>query len=554
MPPRYRRPRSDDRPMSSATTTKRPRTEPPPVIAPSPTNSRHFSERTFQSALISQASKSAIKHEFMSDVQAATIDLGLAGKDLLVQAKTGTGKTLAFLLPVIERLAKSRVPIKGISVLVLAPTRELALQIEKEAQILLEHHKGMSVGHVMGGTNVRSSMNTLLKNPPTILVATPGRLHDHLTDKETASAVCAQFTGVQAFVLDEADRLLDQGFRRELHGIIRALPSRQQSPRQVMLFSATVSKEIREVAREALNSEHVFVSTLGEDEANTHEHVPQTYITTPFSSTLPTALQLLHADILTHPSSSKTIIFFPTARHVSFAASLLSSLQPSLPALPKIFDLHSRMSQSARTRATSGFATASSGILLSSDVAARGMDFPGVTLVVQLGIPASTEQYIHRLGRTARAGTAGRGVIVLSPSEAAFLSTRDTSTLPITASPSPAPAALAPYESAIHTAFANVTDDTKAQAYRAWLGYYKAHLRLLKWDSARLIQEGNAYAVSALGWASEDGKPPGVEARLVGKLGLKGVLGLNITKSVPRVQGRMQAQGGGAGNGGGPRR
>jgi len=203
MPPRYRRPRTEDsRSMATAalasdtanfTTVganvaapsprpaKKLKTNPAsaPVNLPvatstlrpvSPSASRHFSDRKFQDANLSTQSKAGIEHEFMSDVQAATLDvrppsfiyisigyssllqLGLSGKDLLVQAKTGTGKTIAFLLPAIERLLKVKTPLQGISVLVLAPTRELALQIEEEAKLLLKHHNKFTVGHVIGGT------------------------------------------------------------------------------------------------------------------------------------------------------------------------------------------------------------------------------------------------------------------------------------------------------------------------------------------------------------------------------------------------------------------
>ncbi|KAG6856979.1 hypothetical protein H0H87_011368 [Tephrocybe sp. NHM501043] len=567
MSSRNRRPRPDDRLMSgSAAVAKKPRTEaqqaPVTQRAPSPTSSKHFSDRTFQSASLSCESKAAIKHEYMSDVQAATIDLGLAGKDMLVQAKTGTGKTIAFLLPAIERLAKARQPPKGISVLVLAPTRELALQIEKEAQILIEHHKHMSVGHVIGGLGHVKSLNTILKQQPTILVATPGRLFDHLTTPEIAASVQSKFTGLQALVYDEADRLLDQGFRRELDGILKGLPDRQQSPRQVMLFSATISKEIQQIAQQALNKDHVFVSTLLEDEANTHEHVPQTSIIAPFNATLPLSLRIIADDRAIHPKMSKVIMFFPTARHVSLAAELLQAV----PGLPTVYELHSRMSQTARVKASAKFAEAQEAVLVSSDVAARGMDFPGyvvaaalafvrelnVTLVVQLGLPASTEQYIHRLGRTARAGTAGRGTIILDPSEAPFLGTRATITLGIKPDSSESLPLLAEEEAMIATALKVVSPNTKAQAYRAWLGYYKAHLKLMKWTSEKLVVEANKYVKEALGWKGTEeleegqvgeGKPPSVEPKLVGKMGMKGVKGLNIVKPSP------QQGGGGGGRG-----
>ncbi|KAG6888852.1 hypothetical protein C0995_005273 [Termitomyces sp. Mi166 len=521
------------------------------VPSSSSTSSRHFSDRTFQSAPISKESKQAISYEFMSDVQAATIDLGLAGKDLLVQAKTGTGKTIAFLLPAIERLAKSGQPLHGISILVLAPTRELALQIEQEAVLLLKHHTKMTVGHVIGGINHRRSLDTILKKPPTILVATPGRLHDHLTDPEAADNVRTQFSRLQSLVYDEADRLLDQGFKKELDGILSALPDRQVSPRQVMLFSATLSKEIQEIARKSMRNDHEFVSTLAEDEVNTHEHVPQNSIITPFSNIFPTALRILRQDRLLHASpdatpsqlsstpahglnpqnakplsKSKVIVFFPTARQASIAYDLLCAL----PGLPPVYEMHSRNSQPSRMRASANFTKAKEAILVCSDVAARGMDFPGVTFVVQVGLPSSAEQYIHRLGRTARAGESGRGIIILDPSEELFLSSKDMRSLPIhPATSSPTDTDLTSEQTEIaHALSQSVTPESKAQAYRAWLGYYKTHLKTIKWDREELVRRANAYVRETLGWDDED--VPSIEARTVGKMQLRGVPGLNIVK------------------------
>jgi ATP-dependent RNA helicase MSS116 len=159
-------------------------------------------------------------------------------------------------LPAIERLLTLPASsIRGISILVLAPTRELALQIEDEAQLLLAHHKQFTVGHVIGGTNINSSYNLLLATPPTVLIATPGRLLDllqsptppHLAGKHSVS-VAQQFAAMKTIVYDEADRLLDQGFKKDLDAILRFLPDKNRVPRQAMLFSATVSKEIREVS------------------------------------------------------------------------------------------------------------------------------------------------------------------------------------------------------------------------------------------------------------------------------------------------------------------
>ncbi|KNZ76792.1 DEAD-box ATP-dependent RNA helicase 25 [Termitomyces sp. J132] len=469
-------------------------TKPPPPPADS-SSSRHFSDRTFQSAPISQQSKKAIKHQFMSDVQAATIDLGLAGKDLLVQAKTGTGKTMAFLLPAIERLAKAPQPLDGISMLVLAPTRELAIQIEQEAVMLLQHHTNITVGHIIGGTKPHQTLHKILNKPPTILIATPGRLHDHLTTPETADDVRAQFKGLKTLVYDEADRLLDQGFKRDLDGILSALPDRRVSPRQVMLFSATVSKDIREIAGKALSKDHEFVSTLLEDEANAHEHVPQTYIVTPFANTFPTLLNILRHDRLLHANSNTTP-----------AKPLQTARQKQPP-----FQIQEA-------------------VLVSSDVTARGMDFPGVTLVVQVGIPSSPEQYIHRLGRTARAGKSGRGIIVLDPCEKNFISmTKEMRALAVQPTDPPFETVdLSSEKAEVARALPSVQSMTKEQAYRAWLGYYKTFLKVVKWDREELVRRANAYVREALGWEEED--VPGVEPMLVGRMQMRGVPGLNIVR------------------------
>ncbi|KAJ3508006.1 hypothetical protein NLJ89_g5991 [Agrocybe chaxingu] len=493
---------------------------------PSPTGTigRHFSDKTFADAPISNASKAGIKHKFLSDVQAATLDAALSGKDLLVQAKTGTGKTIAFLLPAIERLLKAPAATRqGISILVLAPTRELALQIEKEAHMLLAHHP-FKVQHVIGGTNVNTESTRVLSSPCDILIATPGRLLDHLR----SSTLPSKLSGLKTIVYDEADRLLDQGFKNDLDAILTFLPPKET--RQALLFSATISQEIKKVVAGALKPGYTFVSTLLEDEANTHEHVNQTFIISPQASFLQTALDVLQADLISHRSSStsestsKCMVFFPTARQVSFAAEVLSQL----PGLPPILEIHSRKSQAARTKAAEAFKKATSAVLLSSDVAARGMDFPGVTLVLQVGLPASADQYIHRLGRTGRAGAGGRGIIVLSPEEEFFLRTAAVRALPLKlATPPSSSSSSNPSSSlspALTQAIAKVSPETKAQAYRAFLGYYNAYTKPMKMTKAQLVETAWVYAVGALGWEKAKG-PPSLEAKTVGEDGVEGCTG-----------------------------
>ncbi|KAF8868383.1 P-loop containing nucleoside triphosphate hydrolase protein [Infundibulicybe gibba] len=428
-------------------------------------------------------------------------DLALSGKDLLVQAKTGTGKTLAFLLPSIERLLK--VPPRrgeGISILVISPTRELALQIEEEASTLLAHHQSFTVQHAIGGTNVNSEKNRLTKTPPTLLIATPGRLLDHL---QTGSLTPDHFANVR--------------FKRELDGILGYLPKRGEGRgRQALLFSATVSEEIKQVARSALRPDYTFVSTLLKDEINTHEH-------------------------------GDTVL--SNRRHVSFAAALLEHI----PGLPKVFEIHSRKSQSARGKAADGFKDAETGILICSDVVARGMDFPNVTLVMQLGLPSDSDQYIHRLGRTARAGAGGKGILILSPAERFFLSSKTIRDLPIKphvmpASSSSSTTSIDSLSEAISAGFSRVPVEVKAAAYMSFMGYYNAHTKSLGWTKERLVEESWHYAQDCLGWAG--GEPPAMEARTVGKMGLRGVSGLNIGA---HRGGHGGGRGGGSGAGRGAR-
>ncbi|KAJ7741138.1 P-loop containing nucleoside triphosphate hydrolase protein [Mycena metata] len=519
------------------------------AVAPVARDESHFSQRRFADAPISEASKKGIEHEFLSDVQAATLDYALSGLDLLVQAKTGTGKTLAFLLPAVERLAQMDLVNRKISMLVLSPTRELALQIEEEAETLIKKHT-FAVGHAIGGTNMKAEGKRLMEQPPRILISTPGRLVDHL---ENTPSFVHLFSDLRVIVYDEADRLLDQGFRRELDKILSYLPDKTKVKRQALLFSATVSEEIKGVAKGALASNYKFISTLRADEVNTHEHVPQQSIIVPFAHHLAATLAFLQQDrLLLNKGSSKAIIFLPTARLVGFWYEALSLLPKG--SLPPLFEIHSRLSQPRRIRAADQFKDATEGVLISSDVTARGMDFPNVTLVLQPGLPPNSEQYIHRLGRTARAGASGRGILLLDADEAFFLRDRTIAALPISpvpAVPTPnlyhlAPSELANAVDMISAVLPQVTADTKAAAYRAFLGVYNSSLKGMKWTRNDLVAKGNRFAVEGLGWT--EAAPPGIEKKTLGKMNLKGVDGLNVIANIAR---EPRGGGGGGGRGGG---
>ncbi|KAJ7199205.1 P-loop containing nucleoside triphosphate hydrolase protein [Mycena pura] len=363
-------------------------------------------------------------------------------RDLMVRARTGTGKTLAFLVPAIEarlksieeylassslgtgdmRQAKTRFARRTVGTLIISPTRELATQIANEALKLTTVHGDFEVRLLTGGTSKRMQMRDWMRGRKDIVVATPGRLRDVIESEPDARNALAE-TGV--LVLDEADTLLEMGFREDIEEIKRFLPPTPQ--RQTLLFSATISKEIQQVARSVLAPNHKFINCVTDASSPVHAHVEQYHTVLPSASAqLPHIVRLIMHDQLTNPGNSKVIVFFPTTKMTQLFATLLNQLAATL--LPagkntRIFEIHSKRTQEKRTMVSDAFRHAKGGatILVTSDVSARGVDYPGVTRVIQIGIPAGREQYIHRVGRTGRAGTPGRGDLVLLDWEIGFV-------------------------------------------------------------------------------------------------------------------------------------
>ncbi|GAA6013530.1 hypothetical protein JCM11491_006111 [Sporobolomyces phaffii] len=533
--------------------------------ATSPTLSKTFSQTKFidfvQSGQISAATAVGIQRGGFvncTEVQAQTLPVAITGVDLLAQARTGTGKTLAFLIPSIERLIRApQQPQRGqISVLILSPTRELAIQIQDSANVLLAGTP-YSCDHVVGGTNMKSEINRLNKQQTDILVATPGRLQDHLEN----SNLKAKMSSLRVLILDEADRLLEAGFRREIEKIIVFLPNRTNVPRQTLLFSATIPQQVHQIASLALLPNHAFVSTIPPEEENTHEHVPQYSVTPPSIYDLfPTTLAVLKDEIKTHGADAKTMVFFPTARATGLAAALFK--RAGLQAYgQEIFEIHSRKSQGQRNAAAEAFKNIKGGVLFSSDVTARGMDFPNVTAVIQVGIPQTPEQYVHRLGRTARGSNAtGQGIIILAPFESFFLRKSPViSTLPIKPHPltatilAPTSATMQDCRQVLNKAMHAVGDDEKNQFYGATLGFYKAFLRdAFGGNAGEMVKVWNDFATSPDGLGCQE--IPGMLAKTVGKMGLKGTPGLRIVKELGNGEGGGNPRGGNAPRGGGASR
>lgn len=474
-----------------------------------------------------------LKFDRMTPVQAATLDELLPPKrsDCLVQAKTGTGKTIAFLLPAIETmLAQRRGPDSPVSILVISPTRELAMQIANEGSNLLQRMSQYRVRIAIGGTNKDKEEKQILKGCD-VLIATPGRLFDHMSNEDILYAL----RHVDTLVLDEADRLLDMGFMKALRDIVSKLPDKKETNRQGMLFSATIAPHVKQVAGLVLNPGYQFISTIPEGEVNTHKRVPQILIKVPtFSATAAAMVGSIRQEAKQH-SDFKAIFFAPTAALADFYGHVLSSL----PGLPSVVVLHSRMSQNKRTKVTNDFRDSASSILVATDVVARGMDFPGVTTVFQVGIPADKQSYIHRLGRTARADADGRGIFIVSEEEAWFprWTLKDITFIPQEADLSAS--------EQVDDIVAKMEDEDRAKIYQAWLGYYNNHLKALKWDKADLVAAANVYARDGL-MAPET---PTIAKTTAGKMGLRGVRGLVVVPDPPR-RGRG-GEGGGRGGGGG---
>ncbi|XP_034369430.2 ATP-dependent RNA helicase DDX18 [Arvicanthis niloticus] len=347
----------------------------------------------------------------MTEIQHKSIRPLLEGRDLLAAAKTGSGKTLAFLIPVIELIVKLKfMPRNGTGVLILSPTRELAMQTFGVLKELMTHHVH-TYGLIMGGSN-RSAEVQKLVNGINIIVATPGRLLDHMQNTPGF-----MYKNLQCLVIDEADRILDVGFEEELKQIIKLLPAR----RQTMLFSATQTRKVEDLARISLKKEPLYVGVDDDKEVATVDGLEQGYVVCPSEKRF-----LLLFTFLKKNRKKKVMVFFSSCMSVKYHYELLNYID--LPVLA----IHGKQKQNKRTTTFFQFCNADSGILLCTDVAARGLDIPEVDWIVQYDPPDDPKEYIHRVGRTAR-GLNGRGhaLLILRPEELGFLRYLKQSKVPL---------------------------------------------------------------------------------------------------------------------------
>ncbi|GAB1316573.1 ATP-dependent RNA helicase dbp4 [Madurella fahalii] len=334
--------------------------------------------------------------EVLTDVQRAAIPLALKGNDILGAAKTGSGKTLAFLVPVLEKLYQAQwTEYDGLGALIISPTRELAVQIFEVLRKIGRNHY-FSAGLVIGGKSLKEEAERLGRM--NILVCTPGRMLQHLD--QTAGF---DVNNLQILVLDEADRIMDMGFQSAVDALVDHLPK----TRQTLLFSATQSKRVSDLARLSLKDPE-YVSVHEAAASATPATLQQSYIITPLAEKLDTLWGFLRTNL-----KSKIIVFLSSGKQVRFVYESFKRMQPGIPLL----HLHGRQKQVARMEITSRFTSAKFSCLFATDVVARGVDFPAVDWVIQVDCPEDADTYIHRVGRTARYESKGRAVLFLEPSE-----------------------------------------------------------------------------------------------------------------------------------------
>ncbi len=329
-------------------------------------------------------------YEAPTPIQKEAIPLGLDGRDVVGSAQTGTGKTAAFLVPILQRLAAS--PRGVLRALILVPTRELAEQVLCSAQAY-GRYCDVSAVAVYGGVGMEPQTRALRRGVD-LVIATPGRLLDHMGRGHVDASL------LEVLVLDEADRMLDMGFARDVHRILDALPTR----RQTMLFSATISRDVDNLARRAL-SEHAAVEIGRRAEAaDGVEHLL-------VAVDKPRKRELLAKLLGEVPDQGRTLVFARTKFGTEKLARALRRDGCHVSAL------HGGMTQVARNAALDRFKEGKVRVLIATDVAARGIDVDDIFMVVNYDVPQDPEVYVHRVGRTARAGAQGVALTLMSPDE-----------------------------------------------------------------------------------------------------------------------------------------
>jgi len=322
-------------------------------------------------------------------IQRQAIPVILSGRDVIGCAETGTGKTAAFLLPIIQNISERARP--GLRVLVLAPTRELALQTQKFYGELNRVKTNRSV-IAIGGANIRTQISELRRGA-SVLIATPGRLLD-LTERGNVN-----LSTIEVLVLDEADRMLDMGFLPAIRRVLAMLPTK----RQTLLFSATMSSSIEQLARTTMKDPTLIeVSPRG----RAATMVEQTAYLVEQHSKTALLLELLEKE---REPFERVLVFTRTRRGAERLSHILQARDHS------VDRIHADRSQPQREAALRQFSTGRTRVLIATDIAARGIDVDAVSHVINYDVPAAPEDYVHRVGRTGRAGNQGKAITIVAP-------------------------------------------------------------------------------------------------------------------------------------------
>lgn len=391
---------------------------------------KESAQKTFDSIdAISDGTKKVLDRNYSFKTLTPVQDIVLSSlpvkNDILVRAKTGTGKTLAFLIAAIESIKADHghraFRGKGPDVIIIAPTRDIALQITDEARKLCRD-QGIAVFSAVGGTPYNHQI--IERSRIGILVCTPGRLLDLM--EQGVASMDIRVRNCKVLILDEADRLLDLGFERDLRNIMSFL----NEDRMNYMFSATFSKEVKSIAASILSKDYKDIDTVHPDDKPVQTLVKQTYSMVPMDQSLSHLYEVLLREKKTSPKNHKTIVFCNSINTCALLSDIFSTTKEFR---DDIFTLHSKLSQQARSSVSRMFHSAQSGILFTTDVSARGVDYPNVNVVINYGCPTNYETYIHRVGRSGRGGKEGRAMLILSPYEKNFLNVLQQFDIPISA-------------------------------------------------------------------------------------------------------------------------
>lgn len=407
--------------------------------------------------------------EETTPIQEATITLALGGKDVIGQAQTGTGKTAAFGLPMLQKIETKNPNLQG---LVIAPTRELAIQTQEELW-RLGHDKKVRIQAVYGGANISRQIRSL-KDHPHILVGTPGRLLDHIRRRTV------KLETITTLVLDEADEMLNMGFLDDIEAIISKIPEQ----RQTLLFSATMPEAIKRIGVKFMKKpEHVKIKTT----EMTADLIDQYYVRAKDFEKFDIMTRLLDVQ-----KPELTIVFGRTKRRVDELSRGLEARGY------KAEGIHGDLTQQKRMSVLRAFKNGTLDVLVATDVAARGLDISGVTHVYNYDISQDPESYVHRIGRTGRAGKEGLSVTFVTPNEIGYLHTIENLTKK-KMSPLRPPTDKEAFHGALGAAFENISE--KIDKNEKFLEKYKdAAEKLLEKHSP---EDLTAYLLSTLAMLPE---------------------------------------------------